>query len=628
MDAPEPGIGGTDSNKAISSHDRARLSFASQADIDEFIRVLGSFEREEITPEEWRAFRLVRGVYGQRQDDVQMFRIKLPQGVLSADALYAIADACERWSRGFAHITTRQNIQMHFVQLADSPACMEHLAAAGVTTREACGNSVRNIVSCPMAGVCPTEAFDVTPYAEALTRYFLRHPLTSSLPRKFKIAFDGCESDCAGTEFNDIGFRAQVRGINGEAEPGFRVTIGGGTATLCQAGWLLYEFLPAGQILNAAEAILRVFHKHGQRRSKANARMKYLVRKVGWEQWRKLYDQELEAFLKEGSASLPFDAKQPPVETAPDWPRPEAPSVSDIARRAGAAKVKGPGILPVVPPQFASTQFSLPAFSAFCRTNVRAQRQDGYVAVTIHLPMGDLTGAQFRIVADLARACSDGSVRTTNRQNLLMRWVKRQDLPELYRRLMAAGLGSGGAETIADVTSCPGAESCNLAVTQSRGLGHELATFLQSRPDLVELAADATIKISGCPNGCSQHHVATLGFQGGLHRLIDKSVIPQYQLLVGGGIENGQTRFGRRSVKIRARRVTQAVERLLLWYRDGRAEGETAVQFFRRADLRDIEAKLAGLLEIGPETASPEDFIDIGDDQRFVGETKEGECAA
>ncbi|HUO04337.1 MAG TPA: nitrite/sulfite reductase [Candidatus Binataceae bacterium] len=615
------------SPQASSAIGRNQPSFAKQSDIDEFVATLERYERGEINAEDWRSFRLVRGVYGQRQDDVQMFRIKIPQGILSAQALNAAADACERYSRGFAHITTRQNIQMHFVKLSDTPAIMNDLAAAGITTREACGHSVRNIVGCPMAGVCPEELFDVTPYADATTRYFLRHPLASSLPRKFKIAFSGCGPDCVGTGFNDIGFRAEIRGINGKAERGFRITAGGGTATLCQAGDVLYDFVPAGEILSVAEAILRVFHQHGNRRSKANARMKYLIRKIGWDNFKKLYYEEFAEFIAQGGASLPFDPQHPPVETAPAWDRPAAPAVVEVAQRAASAKMKGPGIVPPIPRAMPEL-FSAEDYEAFCRTNVMPQRQDGYAAVTIHLPMGDLSGQQFRIVADLALAYGDGSVRTTARQNLLMRWVKRDDVSELYRRLRAAGLGPSGAETIADVTSCPGAESCRLAVTQSRGLGRELTEYFAAHPELATIAPEATIKISGCPNGCAQHHVSTFGFQGGLHRLEGNRLIPQYQLFIGGEVDGGETHFGRRSVKLPARRVTEAMERLLLWYRDSHAANETAIKFFRRADLKEIESRLADLCEIVPASVRPEDFIDIGEDHAFAPETKEGECAA
>ena len=618
---------GEDRAGHASTLGRARLSFASTADIAEFVETLERYERGELTPEQWRSFRLVRGVYGQRQDDVQMFRVKIPQGILSAAALRAAADCCEKFSRGFAHITTRENIQMHFVKLEDSEACMNHLAAAGVTTREACGNSVRNIVGCPFAGVCSAEPFDVTPYSEALTRYFLRHRLTSSLPRKFKIAFSGCETDCAGGAFNDIGFGARIRHNGSGPERGFRITVGGGTATLCQSGFVLYEFLPADQILNVAEAILRVFHAHGQRKSKANARMKFLIRKLGFEAWKKLFDETLSTVLAEGGSGLPFDPQNPPVEDEPRWERAAPPPEAEVARRVAAAQVKGPGIVPDAILNLPQV-FSRAQFERFCLTNVRAQRHAGYVAVTVRLPMGDLTGAQFRVLADLALAYGDGSVRATLQQNLVMRWVRQSDLIGLYQRLRAAGLGRAGADTIADVTSCPGAESCRLAVTQSRGLGRELSEFIDSRPDLAEIASDASIKISGCPNGCGQHHVATLGFQGGLRRLEDGRVIPQYQLMIGGSVDGEAAHFGRRSVKIPARRMTEALRRLLEWYRDRRADGETVEQFFRHIRLEEIETALADLCAIDSATALPEDYIDIGEDHAFTGETKDGECAA
>ncbi len=608
---------------------RAWLSFASPAEVDEFIQTLERYERGELSPEQWRAFRLVRGLYGQRQDDVQMLRVKLPQGRLSQAALRTLADLCERYSRGFGHITTRQNVQLHFVKLSDVPACMERLLEAGVTTREACGNSVRNIVACPFAGVCPAEVFDVTPYAEATTRYLLRHDLSSTLPRKFKIAFAGCEDDCAGTAFNDIGFRARLGEGAAAGERGFQVTVGGGTATLCQSGWLLHAFIPAGRILEVAEAVLRVFHRHGNRQSKANARMKYLIRKLGWESWKKLYETELAALQSEGDKPLlPFGPQAPEVEQPPAWLRPAPPDEQQLAHQAALARVKGPGIVPQEVSAVVPVPASAAEFARFCATNVRGQRQPGFVAVTLRLPLGDVTGAQLRIVADLARVYGDGTVRTTPQQNLVMRWVRREDLAGLYRRLRAAGLAGAGAGTIADLTACPGAESCRLAVTQSRGLGRALSALFEARPDLAALAAEASIKISGCPNGCSQHHIATLGFQGSMRRFDNRAVIPQYQLLVGGAVGSEGARFGRRSVRLPARRVAAAVERLLEWYRDCRQPGQSAPDFFARADLGAIAALLADLCDISAADAKPQDYVDLGDDRVFTGETKEGECAA
>src|SRR5712692_7563161 len=251
---------------------RTRLSFASDAEIDEFVETLGRFERGELTPDQWRVFRLVRGTYGQRQTaDAQMLRVKIPQGVLTAEQLTALADVGQRYSRGFGHITTRQNVQFHFMKLHDVEPALRRIAEAGITTREACGNSVRNITACPYAGVAADEAFDVTPYSEALTRYFLRHPLSASLPRKFKIAFEGCPEDHAKTSNHDIGWRARVQ----DDRRGFRVAVGGGTAILCNSGTVLFEFLPVGEMFNVAEAVIRVFHRLGDYKHKARNRMKF-----------------------------------------------------------------------------------------------------------------------------------------------------------------------------------------------------------------------------------------------------------------------------------------------------------------------------------------------------------------
>jgi sulfite reductase beta subunit-like hemoprotein len=441
---------------------RTRLSFASEAEIDEFAATLDKFERGELTADQWRVYRLVRGNYGQRQDVVQMIRVKVPQGILDAPQLDALADVADTWSRGFGHITTRQNVQFHFLQPHDVEKAMYRLAEAGLTSREACGSAVRNITGCPFAGVAADEVFDVTPYAEAMTRYLLRHRLSSSLPRKFKIAFEGCASeDHSLTPINDLGFRARIR--NGVR--GFHVSAGGGTSTVCTSGRELFEFLPAAEIFEVAEATIRVFHRLGDFKHKQRNRMKFLIKELGWDGWRAEFDKELRTFREEGGAPLSFPEDALAVEAAPDWPRTTAPSIAECAERASSAVVRGPGLLPDSAPRSAAVRYDL----QWASTNVRPQKQPGYSTVTVTLPLGDLTGAQLRIIGDLAQAYGDGTVRTTVRQGLLFRWVRNQDVAELYRRLAAAAMGQGGANTVADVTSCPGAESCKLAVTQSRG---------------------------------------------------------------------------------------------------------------------------------------------------------------
>ena len=603
---------------------RSRLSFASEAEIDEFVATVGKFERGEITADEWRAFRLVRGTYSQRQEgDFQMLRVKIPQGLLSADQLIALADVAEQYSRGFGHITTRQNVQFHFMKLHDVEPAMRRLAETGITTREACGNSVRNITACPYAGVAAGEVFDVMPYAEALTRYLLRHPLSASLPRKFKIAWEGCREDHALTPIHDIGWLARVREIDGRPRRGFRVTVGGGTSTLCRAGSLLDDFVPAGEVLNVAEAVVRVFHRMGDREHKNRNRMKFLLKELGWEKWRQEFETALAGFRAEGGARLPFDPERPPAEEAPDWERATPPSVAMSRSRALASTTRGPGIQP-------EFRGFLPVmngdYSHWQRTNVRPQKQPGFVIATVTVPLGDLTGAQMRILADLALAYGDGSVCVTAEQDLLLRWVSAADVPDLYRRLAASGLGLPDAGTIADVTSCPGAESCRLAVTQSRGLGRALGDHLRAHPELVAAASDLQIKISGCPNGCGRHHIAGIGFQGSTRRLGNK-VVPQYLVLVGGGVDERGARFGRVAARIPARRMTDALDRLLALYEVERSDGETATAFFGRVALDRVREVLADFADLTPENARPTDFVDLGEDREYRVETKEGECA-
>src|SRR5580700_591464 len=331
------------------TYGRARLTFANEAEIDEFVSTVERYERGEITADQWRAYRLVRGTYGQRQaEDAQMLRVKIPQGLLTAEQLQALADVGEQYSRGFGHITTRQNVQFHFVKLHDVEPSLWRLADSGLTTREACGNSVRNITACPYAGVAADEAFDVTPYSEALTRYLLRHPLSSTLPRKFKIAFEGCPADHVATAINDLGFRAV---LGRDSSRGFRVHAGGGTAILPTSAGLLHEFLPASEILRVAEAVLRVFARFGDYQHKQRNRMKFMIKTLGWARWREEYDRELTACRLLGRVPT-LDIAPPAAEPRPEWAPGPSPSVGHVATRVGAGVVNGPGLTPAVVPIF------------------------------------------------------------------------------------------------------------------------------------------------------------------------------------------------------------------------------------------------------------------------------------
>jgi len=602
---------------------RRRGGFARPEEIDLFLETLGKFEAGEITAEQWRVFRLVHGTYGQRQEgDWCMLRAKIPQGILDAGQLRALALAAERYSRGFGHFTTRNNLQLHFVRLGDVEPAMRILAEAGLTTREACGNSVRNITACPLAGVGEDEIFDVTPYAEATTRHLLRHPLSSSLPRKFKIAFEGCTQDHALTAIHDIGLRARLHSEGGRLVRGFAVAAGGGTATLPTSAQTLVEFLPAGDLLALVEAVVMAFHRLGDRKNRNANRMKFLIRKMGWSAFRAEVVRELVELRARGAPALPFDPEDPPVERSPSWTRPLPPSPGDVAARARATPLRGPGILPVVGRDAEGDA----ALAAWLATNVRRQRQLGFVTAAITLPLGDVTAYQLRIIADLAHAYGDGTVRVTLWQDLLLRWVRGREAPELFRRLAAAGLGKDAAGTIADVVSCPGAESCKLAVTASRGIGRLVEAHLRSRPDLVASAPDLTVKVSGCPNGCSQHHIAGIGLQGSA-RKVGGRMVPQYFVLLGGGVDDDGARFGRLAAKIPARRVPLAIERLLTLYRAERWPGESATAFFARVALERAKAVLRDLSELSVETAHSEDYVDPGEEGAFKPEPAPGECA-
>ena len=603
---------------------RVRLSFANTGEIDEFVATLERYERGEITAEEWRKYRLVRGLYGQRQaEDAQMLRVKIPQGVLNGEQLHALAEVADRYSRGFGHITTRQNVQFHFMPLRAVEPAMRHLAAAGLTTREACGNSVRNVVACPYAGVALDELFDVTPYAEALTRYLLRHPLSASLPRKFKIAFEGCASeDHAFTSINDIGWRAAFA-PDGSGRRGFRVTVGGGTAIMCRSGSTLQEFLPAADVLALAEAVIRVFHGHGDYEHRQRNRMKFLIKSMGWDGFRTAVDGELAMLRSAGVPPLPFDPDTPPVEDPPLWAGVPAPGVIDLAALVAASATRGPGIAPRTEPRDRTADRDETAWLA---SNVRRQKQPGFNIVTVTLPLGDISGGQLRALAVLAQSYGDGLLRTTPDQNVMFRWVRADRIGALYRLLAAAGLAEPGAGSITDVTSCPGAESCKLAVTQSRGLARLVRESFE-RGAGAGAAGDVKIKISGCPNGCGQHHVAGIGFQGSIRKVGDRAV-PQYFVMLGGGAGPAGATFGRLTAKIPARRVPDAIQRLVQWYERERTPRETATGFFARVDLTQARALLADLEPLSIAEAQPEDFIDPGDDRAFAPDVQDGECSA
>ena len=434
-----------------------------------------------MTPDQWRAFRLVRGTYGQRQaDDAQMLRVKIPQGMLTADQLDALADVGERYSRGFGHITTRQNIQFHFVKLHDVEPAMRRLADAGLTTREACGNSVRNITACPYAGVAADERFDVTPYAEALTRYpaapSAQLDAAAQVQDRLRRLPDGSRRDRRST----TSASARCSGPTAGAASASRRAAARRSCASRPA--LLHEFLPASEIFRVAEAVLRVFQRLGDYQHKQRNRMKFMIKTLGWTRWREEYERELTALPAErrGADARDRSAGDRVEAGLGRRTRRRRPGISRRAWRRST--ITGPGITPTIVPVL---QAGDEAYARWRATNVQPQKQFGYRdGDRRRVPLGDLTSEQMRVLGELARAYGDGTVRVTPDQDLVFRWVNACDVRQLYRRLAAAGLGLAEAGTVADVASCPGAESCRLAVTQSRGLGRLLEDHLRARPDL------------------------------------------------------------------------------------------------------------------------------------------------
>jgi sulfite reductase beta subunit-like hemoprotein len=565
-----------------------RLGFARRDDVDLFVDKLEAFERGELSPDDWRSFRLLNGVYGQRQDGVMMIRAKLPGGIATPAQLHALADVADRFGHGKGHVTTRQNVQYHFVPQADCEAALRILADAGITTKEACGHSVRNWTCCPFAGVAAGEPFDPTPYVEALARHLLRGPFSSTLPRKLKPSLGGCcGTDCSQAFINDLGFLARTRG----SDIGFQLIAGGGLSTLRRSAIIVDDFVPVADLLDAADAVVRVFHRIGNRNNRAKARLKWAIDKIGVPAFLAEYQAERETIRAEGGAQLVL---------------PLQPAVPH--RRVPLAQLSTPE----------------PGYAEWASASVRPQKQAGFSAVVIRLILGDITSAQLRALATLATQFGEGELRTTNEQNLVLRYVPDARLPALHRELARIGLALGGANTAADVTSCPGASSCKLAVTASRGLAGILTELLDRRPDLVAAARGLDIKVSGCPHGCGQHYIAGIGFQGGMRKLAGKPV-PQYLVYVGGGIASDHADFGRLVTKVPARRAVLALERLIDFYI---AAGGTSHAFWASVPLDHLKDLLADLSELHDTEATSDDFIDLGETRAFEVQTSEGECAS
>ena len=581
---------------------------AQLADADKFEAILGQYLAGEVEEDAFRIFRLNNGIYGQRQGGHnQMVRVKIPWGGLLPDQLDLMADIADRYSRGWGHITTRQNVQFHFVELERVPELMRLLGTAGLTSREACGDTVRNVQGCHLAGACPYEVLDITPWADATYRHFVRNPISQRLPRKFKINFSGCATDCGQAMFNDVGVIGTTRtGEDGTVERGFRVFVAGGLGANPHPALALEEFTPREDLLATIEAILRVFNNHGNRDNKLRARMKWLVDTMGWEELQARVIKERRLLL--GSSS---------------WPG----GIPDEVEKAGdAAAGVAQGVVPTPMGHGTPVQITrrTSSFESWDDTNVVRGSAKGSVSAIAYARLGDVTSEQFRALAAIQRDLGL-EVRLTNRQNIAFRGLTEEQLPTLYQRLEAIGMAQSGAELVRDVVTCPGADTCNLAVTQSRGLGAAIGVRLEEE-GLAEVGG-LRVNISGCTNSCGQHHTADIGFFGAERRAHGRSA-PGYQMLLGGYVGQEKIHFGDKALRLPARNAAEATVRVVRRFADERQAGESFREWMDRAGgAKAIAVDLKELDEFPTPEEGPEFYVDYDETGPYEAEVGVGECA-
>ncbi len=572
--------------------------------------------------------RLRRGIYGQRYDNGYrhdgirsqplhypcgeatkgpetvwdapgMQRIKVPFGGLAAEQMEVLADLAEEYADGVLHVTTRQDFQLHFVHIEDTPSLMRQLASVGITTREACGNSVRNVTACPLAGVCRDEVFDVTPYAKACATFLLGHPDVQDFGRKFKIAFSGCKDHACGlVTMHDMGAIAVRRIENGQEKRGFELYVGGGLGAVPHQAKLFDRFIPEEELLPTAQAIARVYARLGEKQNRARARIKFLVAKLGIDEFRKLVLEERQA--------MPEDSRH-----------------SAYLRDAPKYKEK-----PLKEAQLFDGQRRPEGFDTWYETNVYPQKQPGYVVASVTLPLGDISSWQMRKLANLARRFAGNNVRTTVEQNIVLRWVSEADLSDLYLELRRVGLSNPGAGTIADVTVCPGTDTCKLGIASSRGLAGEIRTRLTARfLEIDEAVKNLRIKISGCFNSCGQHHVADIGFYG-TSRTISKRKVPHFQVILGGKWAENAGAYGLGMGSVPAKRIPEVVERITTRYIRERKQEEKFQDFIQRIGKKEVRGMILDLIKVPAYEEGQSYYTDWGDPREFtMGDMGTGECA-
>src|SRR6476469_8367643 len=577
-----------------------------QREYDDFKTEATKFLAGDIEEDEFIKFRLKQGVYGQRQADVQMIRVKLPFGGVTPEQMEAFAAVIEKYvplRKG--HITTRQNIQMHHVPLPEAEKLIRELGESGRSSREGCGNTMRNVTGDPWAGVAKDELFDLTPYAGAYVRYFVRHPTTQGMPRKVKTAFDASAEGRAISEIHDVAFRAKVRNIEGRGDVrGVEMLVGGGTSIMPRKAPVLYDFLELdnGEYLKKTEAVMRIFDRQEWLRvNRARARIKVFVDKYGIDELRKQAEEELQGdWVAERDFSI------------------EHRLFSDDEREGAPAPAQSHG----------SPNGDVSEFERFRAANVREQKQEGFVTVEVKVTRGDLTPEQFRGLAQVMRDFAGGYARSTVQQNIVLRWVRHESVYDVWRALSELGLGEAGSREINDVVSCPGTDSCKLGITSSMGLNEAVQERIEAMNLTDELTRKLNIKISGCPNGCGQHHVASIGFTGASIK-VGEHTIPAYIPIVGGVFEGGDVAFGTRlKLRLPSKRVPDAIERWVGHYEANRQDGEQWTDFVERIGNGELESLVKDLslpVDFGLETMN--EFGDWNRNVPFEVIRGEGECA-
>jgi len=596
-------------------------------EIDIFEQQMKLRKQGKIDEKVFAETRLRRGIYGQRYDNGQrhdgkrvqklklpaevikgpdtlwdapgMMRIKIPFGGVTPEQLETLADLSEEYADGVAHITTRQDVQFHFVHIDDTPSLMRRLAAVGITSREACGNVVRNVTACPLAGICRDEAFDTTPYAKACSKFMMGHPDTQDFGRKFKIAFSGCQQHpCGLVTMHDMGAIAKTKIVDGKEKRGFEFYVGGGLGSVPYKAKLFDEFLPEEEFLPMAQAISRVFARLGEKRNRARARIKFLIANLGIDEFRRLVLEERQKLSPDPRWTAHLATVNEQVEEA----------LKAGVSLNGSERPEG--------------------FEAWYATNVYKQRQPGYVAATVTLPLGDASAEQLRALADIARRFVKDTIRTTVEQNILFRWLSEADLPEFYRAIRAIGLGAADAATIVDVTACPGTDTCKLGIASSRGLARELRYRLGEKSlELDQAVKNLRIKVSGCFNSCGQHHVADIGFYG-INRNVKGFQVPHFQVILGGKFRDNAGEYGVAVGAVPSKRVPEAVLSITEYYVRRRLRDESFQDFVRRIGKREIKDLLEDLTKIPAHEVGPSYYTDWGDPREFtLTDMGTGECA-